>query len=216
MQNTDIREQYRRTQDFFNTASDLFNHRLFDNTLPQAQIVFEKLSKSKSKFVESAIADIRNGMPDADKIIINSTILASEEFILLMGALVDALTSQHQHYYGTAGRDGYRNKERAVMSKEIGLYPSKTGEVGGKEIGDGVDFYIITGSPFEQTLQELKAWGYEQTWQEIRPSPKDSVSQGGKRIKYICPHPDCKMNYLSGKNVIWECPDHKLLAIPQP
>jgi ribosomal protein S27E len=60
-----------------------------------------------------------------------------------------------QHTGGTAPRRGYHNREWAAMMKAIGLQPSSTGMVGGRETGQRMSHYVIAGGPFEQTGWKL-------------------------------------------------------------
>ena len=50
-----------------------------------------------------------------------------------------------QHAHGKPGARGYHNKEWAAKMKAIGLQPSSTGMVGGKETGQRMMDYIIPG-----------------------------------------------------------------------
>lgn len=208
---SDIRSQLQTTEDFYYSAYDLLNHRLHQGRLPGVRFAFSPLKKLLSQFKANKVIDL-NG--DAhDQITMCSHHLMSAEFIKIIAALDDAMISQDQHYNGTAGMRCYRNKERASMSKEIGLYPSSTGEKGGKETGYNVDYYIISGSPFEQALQELQSLGFKSTWEEIRPELVNKASTSGKRYKYICPHPECSRNYLSGIDAYFICPDHSMNCV---
>ena len=54
-----------------------------------------------------------------------------------------------QHIFGKPSRGRYHNVQWAKKMKEIGLYPSDTGEAGGKETGDKVSHYIINDGRFD-------------------------------------------------------------------
>jgi hypothetical protein len=53
-----------------------------------------------------------------------------------------------QHNRGTAPKRGYHNKEWAAKMKTVGLYPSNSGMVGGRETGQQMTHYIIPHGVF--------------------------------------------------------------------
>jgi hypothetical protein len=48
-----------------------------------------------------------------------------------------------QHAFGKPSAGGYHNKQWAAKMKAVGLQPSSTGYVGGKETGQRVTHYVI-------------------------------------------------------------------------
>jgi predicted SprT family Zn-dependent metalloprotease len=53
----------------------------------------------------------------------------------IMQTLVHEQAHVWQHYFGKPSARGYHNREWAAKMKSIGLMPSSTGMVGGKETG---------------------------------------------------------------------------------
>jgi len=209
----DIRFITQEAMDMLHKAYDHFNHRLHGGKLNGVQFSFQPLRKALSKFKAAQIIDSQDQL--YDQIILCSNQLMSADPLKVLAAIDDAMISQGQHHTGKTGRDNYRNRERAEMAKEIGLYPSSTGAEGGKEIGDCISYYIIEGSPFQQAAQELLLSGFKVTWEEIKPKSKDSENKSGKRVKYICPHTECDTNALSKKNAQLGCTLHNASLIPQ-
>jgi len=199
----------RETDNYFNKAYDLFNKRLHNGALPGGKFDFRPLSKSLSQFKAAKVHDIQDGYHD--HIIINSTMLLKADEIKILAALDDAMISQEQFYFGEPGRNAYRNKERASMSKEVGLFPSNTGQEGGKETGDYLSFYIIEDSPFYEAAKEFLSYGYKIQWEEIKQPP--AASNENKNIKYVCPDPDCKQSFRSKMNAQLNCAFHNLLCV---
>lgn len=62
-----------------------------------------------------------------------------------------------QHQHGKPSARGYHNKEWAAKMKAIGLQPSNTGAVGGKETGQQMMHYIIAGGPFQRAYAKPAA-----------------------------------------------------------
>ena len=71
---------------------------------------------------------------------------------------------------GKPSRTGYHNRAWGRLMKRVGLYPSSTGEPGGKETGQRVHHYIIAGGPFFIACAALLKTGftieYADIWKE--------------------------------------------------
>ena len=210
---SDIKYRTQATMDLCQSVYDHFNQRLHGGLLHGAQFSFQPLRKSLSKFKAAQIIDDQDQIHD--QIILCSNQQMSADPLKVLAAIDDAMISQSQYMNGKTGRDNYRNRERAEMAKEIGLYPSSTGEEGGKEIGDCISYYIIEGSPLQQAAQELLAGGFKMAWEEVKPKSKDTQSKSGKRVKYICPHSECGTNALSKHDAYIKCGIHDQALVPQ-
>ncbi len=118
----------------------------------------------------------------------------------------------------TPGRRGYHNKEWGRMMKEVGLYPSNTGQPGGKETGEQMTHYVMEDGPFDQACRDLLAAGFRITWHEkgAEPPATPEGGEGGNpsgapaprknrtnRYKYTCPR--CGLN-------AWGKPTIKLMC----
>jgi hypothetical protein len=80
--------------------------------------------------------------------------------------------------------------------KSIGLQPSNSGLVGGKETGVQMSQYIVAGGAFDESYQQLRATGWQLHWES-------TPSQGAS------PAPKSKLNFTCsqcGQNV-WGKPD---------
>jgi hypothetical protein len=64
--------------------------------------------------------------------------------------------------------------------KEIGLQPSDTGQVGGKEIGQSVSHYIIPGGPYAKAYAKLQAKGLQLHWHS---APAGQLAKAKKASK---------------------------------
>jgi predicted SprT family Zn-dependent metalloprotease len=106
----------------------------------------------------------------------------------ILDTLVHEMAHVWQQTYGKPGRRGYHNKQWAAEMKRIGLYPSDTGQPGGKETGEGMSDYIIEGGRFQVACRKLLARGFKLDWQG---RSQDEPKKWG-RIKYSCPN--CGLN----------------------
>jgi hypothetical protein len=101
---------------------------------------------------------------------------------------------------GTAPKRTYHNKEFAAKMKAIGLYPSNSGMVGGRETGAHMEHYIIDGGAFDQSYQRLKATGFKLNLQSA-PRPNTTAAPGGSKTPFSCQ--SCGWN-------IWGKPDTRM------
>jgi hypothetical protein len=89
-----------------------------------------------------------------------------------------------QHAFGKPSARGYHNKEWAAKMKVIGLQPSSTGMVGGKETGQKMIDYIIPNGPFMTAFAKLAKAGWRLNLQSAhRPGPKGT---NNSKTKFTC------------------------------
>ena len=82
-------------------------------------------------------------------------------------------------------RSGYHNKEWGTLMKRVGLYPSNTGQPGGKETGQSVSHYIIDGGPFSIACRALIETGFMIEYADIWRDGEKKESEKNK-AKYTC------------------------------
>jgi hypothetical protein len=58
---------------------------------------------------------------------------------------------------GCPSARGYHNREWAAKMKTVGLQPSNTGALGGKETGAADDALHVTGGPYQVAYSKLAA-----------------------------------------------------------
>jgi len=206
----DIQFETQITENFCYKVCQYTNKRLFAGTLPPAQIFLKSLRSSVCTF-EGHVIDHVSGQR-IDRINVNSRVLKRTPVAKLIISLIDAMISQKQFHYGAPGRGSYRNKERAALSKEIGLIPSDTAAMGGKDTGENVLFYYDVGSAVDDLIRELLSFEFVITWEE-RPKLEEEKKSGGKRYKYACPHDDCIQNFYAGQKADFNCGIHDLKAL---
>ncbi len=75
--------------------------------------------------------------------------------------------------------------------KAIGLYPSHSGELDGKETGQKMDQYLLTGGPFDTSCDALIAQGFSLKWFETITDPLAEAQEAPVRkplkVNWICP-----------------------------
>jgi hypothetical protein len=105
--------------------------------------------------------------------------------------------------HGQPSRRGYHNKQWAGKMMVIGLQPSSTGAVGGKETGQCMSHYIVPGAGYAVVCAELLATGFKLQWQS---TPHGNASKPpSSHGKFTCPR--CEEIYRAkptGEG--WICP----------
>jgi hypothetical protein len=101
---------------------------------------------------------------------------------------------QQEHFGAKAGtlskrKSSYHDKEWAAMMKSIGLQPSSTSMVGGKETGQKMSHYILKGGAFSRSYERLAATGWKLNWQS---TPRSNAERARKNKSiFDCPICDC-------------------------
>src|SRR5215468_8101777 len=101
------------------------------------------------------------------------------------------MSHQWQTEFGrNCPKRAYHNKEWAAKMREIGLQPTATGEVGGKETGASMTHYILDDGPYQRAYRKLRSQGFHLNWQSA-PEVPDARKKLASKTKYTCP---CGLN----------------------
>ena len=183
-------------------AFDHFNAALFEGSLPDVFITYQRKAHSFGYFA----ADRFSGRIDKSgnhELALNPDGFINQTDEQVCQTLVHEMTHVWQHAHGKPASRGYHNKEWAAKMKSIGLQPSSTGMVGGKETGQKMSDYIIPDGPFTKTYAKLAATGWKLNLQSAhRPGAKGGTNSNSKFTCSSC-----------GQNV-WGKPDTKVLCMP--
>jgi hypothetical protein len=119
----------------------------------------------------------------------------------ILSTLVHEMAHCWQHMHGKPARRGYHNKEWAAKMKAIGLQPSSTGAVGGKETGQRMTHYIVPGGSFSKVCRELLGTGFHLEWQS---TPHGNERQPpSSKTKFTCMR--CAQN-------VWGKPETEIIC----
>jgi hypothetical protein len=202
----------------FQTAYDYLNRGLLEHKLPNCLIILRPQRSSYGSFSEERF-DRKDGQR-TDEIAINPQHLRYRSTEESLSTLAHEMVHLWQHHFGKPGRGPYHNRQWADKMEAIGLIPSDTGRPGGKRTGDAVSHYIKPGGPFALAVEQLLATGFEITWREVASERASSgaaggseeggsVSLSGKRTKYTCPQPECKLNAWAKAGAALLCGEHQ-------
>ena len=178
-------------------AFDHFNRTLLQGRLPDAFITYQRRAHSKGYFSADRFTS-RVGTFRKPELALNPDAFIDRTDEQIASTLTHEMVHLWQHSFGKPGSRGYHNKEWATMMKSIGLMPSNTGAVGGKETGQQMTHYIIPDAAFAQAFAKLAETGWKLNLQS-------AICAGGSKtppskVKFTCP--------ACGSNM-WGKPDSK-------
>src|SRR5262245_57993587 len=128
-------------------AYDHFNGALFAGELPDVFITYQRKANSHGYFAPDRFT-ARIGQFGKHELALNPDAFIGESEEQVCHTLVHEMTHVWQHVAGKPSARGYHNAEWAAKMKAIGLQPSSTGMVGGKETGQRMLDYVIPEGPF--------------------------------------------------------------------
>jgi predicted SprT family Zn-dependent metalloprotease len=170
-------------------AYDFFNQQLFSSSLPQVLVVLHRRANSKGYFAVDRFSR-RWGKARTHELALNPDVFLNRTDEQICSTLVHEMVHCWQQVYGNPPRRCYHNRQWAQKMKEIGLYPSHTGEEGGRQTGQSMTHYIIDAGPYARAFALLKKDDkWKLNWQS---SPITARARGQSKTKYTCP--SCGLN----------------------
>lgn len=183
-----------KTYDSLNRAYAFFNERLFAGALPPCLITMQRSRKTYGYFAGGRFGS-RDGSVVTDEIALNPTHFRDRSTEESLSTLAHEMAHLWQHHFGKPSRSGYHNKEWAAKMLEIGLVPTDTGELGGKQTGQSMTHCIEGGGAFKTAFTELEASGFDALYIELWDSDEEKAkrkSKAASKTKFTCP--DCEQH----------------------
>lgn len=184
-------------------AVNYFNKKLFDGKLPDVFIIFQRKPRMAGHLSFERLSE-RDGKNKVTELALNPDMFYERTDIEILSDMVHEMVHLQQHCFGNPPRKSYHDREWGDMMKAIGLYPSKTGEPGGKETGQSMDDYIIEGGKFEIAAGAFLLGGKKLLLESI-PTPKVEKEKKRTRWKWTCPV--CMTNVWGKKDLHVACGD---------
>jgi hypothetical protein len=179
-------------------AYDHFNHGLFDGTLVDVFITYQRHAHSYGYFAPDRFSG-RIEVGGRHELALNPDHFVGRSDEDICATLVHEMVHVWQQQHGKPGSRGYHNKQWAAKMKAVGLQPSNTGGVGGKETGQQMHHYIIADGPFARSYEQLRAKGWKLNLQSaMRANPTAAPKN---KTKFTCG--ECGQN-------VWGKPDTKV------
>jgi hypothetical protein len=173
----DLLHQRRAKQDEFRrTAVDVHRHGPATGTADDdLGLMLVELSLG-SLDGQREVVVVEGGVDDFVAVILSVAPLAT---------LAHEMAHQWQHEFGHPPRSNYHNREWGTKMKEIGLYPSNTGESGGKETGQSMTHYVIDGGAFQEAFRAMPE-AFKIPWSS-GSIHKPAKRKEKNKLKYTCP-----------------------------
>jgi predicted SprT family Zn-dependent metalloprotease len=155
------------TYNAFQNAFQVFNRELFANQLNPLMITLRTFGKARGYFSRGRFVNLE-GLVTAHEIALDPRQFMDRTPVEILSTLAHEMAHAWQTQYGSPSRNGYHNAEWAAKMHEVGLHPSSTGQPGGKETGQKVSHYIVTGGRFEQVATKLvRSGAFTATWADV-------------------------------------------------
>lgn len=133
----------------FEGVYEWFNAQLFARQLPPCLITLQRKARSYGYFATDRFGHRVDAQASTDELALNPDTFVERSDKDILSTLVHEMCHCWQRHCGTPSRTGYHNKEWAMQMIAVGLMPSDTGAPDGKQTGQHVSHYIITGGPFD-------------------------------------------------------------------
>ena len=185
----------------FEGAYDWFNTRLFAGKLPPCLMTLQRKAKSRGYFATDRFGHRADAQASTDELALNRDTFVDRSDTDILSTLVHEMCHCWQRHLGTPSRTGYHNKEWAVKMVSIGLMPSDTGAPDGKQTGQHVSHYIMSGGPYALAAEALLATGFRLNWQSLTLERQEGKAKS--KTKFSCP--SCGQN-------AWAKPDAALIC----
>lgn len=198
----------------FDFAFARFNRDLFGNTLSRPVITLSRKGRRTTGFLRAERFQ-RVGSDQTTCEIALSPSEFSHPLTEVMANLVHQMVHLWQVLYGAPSRAGYHNSEWAQRMTAVGLRPTSDGTSSGKATGQSVSQSLIPGSPFDHSLQNLIAGGFEIAWREALEATDDKDqklgSEASGRVKWHCP--ECRQSALAKASAELACSKCKVALV---
>lgn len=181
------------TQEYaiYETAYDLFNKMLFENTLGDVLITLQRKPNTFGYYCKGAFNDLSSGGERAiDEIAVNPDIHALLPPIEVWQTLVHEMCHKWQEDHGTPSRRTYHNQEWSRKMESIGLIPSDTGEPGGRKVGQKMADYPAEKGLFIDAVKVLEEKGVALRTQSYVPKLIETLTTPAMSDEAIQEHVD--------------------------
>jgi hypothetical protein len=176
-------------------AFDHFNAALFDGKVPECFFTYMRKARSTGYFSPDRFSG-RTADLKRHELALNPDAFIGRTDEQICQTLVHEMCHGWQKECGSPPARNYHNQEWSEKMKSIGLMPSSTGMVGGKETGAHMSDYIIPGGAFSQAYAKLAKTGWKLNLQSAPlRAPKGTPNS---KTKFTCA--SCGQN-------AWDKPD---------
>lgn len=196
-----------RTYTSLTAAYDFFNAELFGGELPPCLITMQRHKGAYGYFSGERFASVDDPYEVTDEIALNPSHFQGRSTRETLSTLAHEMVHLWQHHYGKRPRRGYHDKQWAKKMREVGLIPTATGQIGGKETGEKMTHVIEQGGAYDRAYAKLAGSGaaflyHDRVGEEQEKARKKKAAS---KTKYTCP--SCDVNAWAKPGVNLMCGD---------
>jgi predicted SprT family Zn-dependent metalloprotease len=181
-------------------AFNHFNDELFGGALPDCLVTIRAKGRTQGFYHAKRFAALRDKAV-TDEIAMNPAFFPARPLRDIASTFVHEMAHHWQEHRGRPPRNGYHDREWAAKMRSIGLMPSDTEAVGGRQTGYHMSHYIIEGGAFALSFERLEACGWQIGWGDAVTVTGAPTGEGGgavespkpKRERYVCSGCGAKM-----------------------
>ena len=196
-----------KTYTSLTTAYDFLNRELFGGSLPPCLITMQRHTGAYGYFSGDRFANTSNPKEITDEIALNPNHFATRKATEVLSTLAHEMCHLWQHHFGKHPRGGYHDRQWAAKMHEIGLLPTDTDKLGGKETGQKVTHVIEENGRFAcavaKLLAEHPAILYSDRSENNATRLKRAADKVASKTKYTCP--SCRLHAWAKPEVLLVC-----------
>ncbi len=186
----------------FQKAYDFFNAELFGNSLPHVLVTLQRHANARGYFSPERFTG-RIEATAVHELALNPDTFTGRTDEEILSTLAHEMAHVWQQTHGKPPTRCYHDRQWAAKMKEIGLQPSTTGAPGGKETGQSVTHYIVSGGPYAAAYAKLQVNAFQLHWQSAPQDSQAKAKKAASKTKFTCP--ECDQN-------AWAKPDALLIC----
>lgn len=169
----------------FADAYTYFNDVLFEGKLPSCVITMQRHKGALGYHCDQRFIQ---GEDIVTEIAMNPSYFTQRTIEETVSTLVHEMVHLWQYKYGKPPKAGYHNKEWGQKMKDIGLWPSATGQEGGKEVGTKMSHYILQDREFKIACDKFLSLGEFVLYSDrvTDESQKKAKKKAESKTKFTC------------------------------
>jgi hypothetical protein len=168
-------------------AYEFFNRELFFAGLPACLITMQRHHGAFGFFSGERFVNASDPKEITDEIALNPLHFATRKPDEVLSTLVHEMVHLWQHHFGERPRKGYHDGQWAAKMREVGLIPTATGEMGGRETGQKATHLVEENGRYAQAVAKLLK-EHPAILYHDRSSEDDVVrkKKAASKTKYTC------------------------------
>ncbi|MGE4069852.1 MAG: SprT-like domain-containing protein [Lysobacterales bacterium] len=174
---------------------DTFNRELFRFELPECVLTVDIACRSAYGYFRPD-AFVNADGEIVDQISLNPKYMLTRPMQDVAGTVAHEMVHGWMHRCSERKpRGGYHCKRWGQKMKSIGLFPSNTGQPGGRQTGYQMTHFPIAGGPFLGVVGALESQGFAITWGRFQrvleiglPQNPEGDDPSKGKVKFACPN----------------------------